>query len=46
MGPEADRAGLYGWAVSGAAGIPVITAQETRAAPQGMERLGALGGLL
>lgn len=40
----ADRAGLHGRAVSGTAGTPVRTAQETRAAPQGVKRLGVAGG--
>lgn len=43
MRPEADRAGLYGRVVSGAAGIPVITAQETRAAPPRREEAGGAG---
>lgn len=46
MRPRADRAGLYGGVVSGAAGVPVITAPETEQPPQEVKRLGALRGLL
>lgn len=46
MRPTADRAGLHGRAVSGTAGTPVRTAQETRAAPQGVKRLGGAGGII
>lgn len=46
MRPQADRAGLYGGVVSGAAGIPVITAQETGAAPPGSEEAGGAEGII
>jgi hypothetical protein len=44
QGPRKTE-GLCGWVVSGAAGIPVITAQETGAVPGEWRGLGTLGGL-